>query len=140
MLPSEILRRDYPDIIQSTVHMYPENYDVILLEEFLKRQFPNLSPFISMDTVVKIKTDLKLKFGNHDSCIKEHGFLKKVKITELRYFQPTVGISGAKHSTMDLPVYVVSNNGTMILFNGYHRTLVHILNEVQEIEAYVLNF
>ena len=135
---SDKLMKDYSDIIQSTVNMYPENYKVICFDKYLDKIFPNLNAFIKADSVGEIRNILNQKYGNDKICIKENGSLQTLKPEELKYYQPTVGISGPKHTKIDEPVYVVNYDSKLILYNGYHRTLIHLLNNRLTIDAYVL--
>ena len=135
---SEKLKAEYSDIIHSTVNMYPENYEVICFDKYLDKIFPNLNAFISAEIIGEIRNILKQKYGNDNICIKENGILQTVKVDNLKYYQPTIGISGPKHTQIDEPVYVINYDSKSILFNGYHRTLIHLQNNQSTINAYVL--
>jgi len=120
------LKRDYPDIIQKTVHVVPENYEQINFEQFLFRTLSLDDEFIRSETIGKLRERLMSRFGNYDSCFKMRGRLTEVKFTDLRYYQSEVGISGPKFSKLDDPIFVLKVDNNLILWNGYHRTLVHI--------------
>jgi hypothetical protein len=135
---SESLKKDYPDIIGSTEFKYPENYEIIHFDKFIDRIFPNLNAFISSEIIGEIQGILKRKYGNLDNCIKDNGNLTYVKFEELKYYQPTVGINGPKYHQIDDPVYVIKYDDKTILFNGYHRALIHLLNNQVTINAYLL--
>lgn len=135
---SEKLKTDYPDLISRTTHMFPENYDEINFEKFLGRILPNSNAFISSDIVVEIRDILTQKYGNYSYCIKDNGTLRYIAFEELEYYQPTVGINGPKHSQIDEPVYAIEYKNKTILFNGYHRALIHLLNKHKTINAYIL--
>ena len=138
MSHSEILKRNFPDIIHSTVNMCPENYDIIRFDKFLEKTFPNLNAFISSEIIGEIRKTLKQKYGNDSNCVKEHGVLKTVDLSTLKYYQQDVGINGPRHSTIDEPVFVINTGSESILLNGYHRVLFCIIDDKLEINSYTL--
>jgi hypothetical protein len=133
--------KNHLDIIHMTENIpsASENYQVICFDKLLDRIFPNLNAFISSDVVKEIRSILTLKYGNDNICIKQNGILESVKIQELKYYQPTVGINGPQHTEIDQPVYVIIHDGKKILLNSYHRTLVNLVNNNLNIKAYVLS-
>jgi hypothetical protein len=141
---TEVLKQNHPDLIHGTVIAGPQHdeiYEVIKFDKFLERLFPNLDLFLpsnDKDISREIRTSLESKYGNSNKCIMEKGALKRVKVNELKYFQSKVGINGPKNSNINEPVYVINKSNSLLLFNGYHRTLFHMINKCVTIEAYVL--
>jgi hypothetical protein len=134
---SKKLKKDYSDIIRMTVYRN-QNYEEICFDKYFNKLFPNLDAFISEEIIRNIRNILKQKYGNENDCIRENGILKSVCIKDLKYYQLTAGINGPKNSKINDPVYVVNFNNKSVLLNGYHRILVHMLNNQMTINAYVL--
>ena len=137
MKESKILKANYSNIIQSTVHR-PPNYEVIHFDKFIDILFPNRSPFISSEIIEKIRASLGEKFNRDHHYIKKHGILASIEIEELKFYQPEVGINGPMYTQINEPLYVINHDNKMILYNGYHRILFHILNNHLTIKAYIL--
>ena len=133
-----VLKKNYSNIIQQTVNRIPENYEEIRFDKFINIEFPNSNAFISSDIIGEIRTFLKHKYNNDSHCIKEFGILTTLNLNELKFYQTTVGINGPKHTSINEPVYVINHDGKMILFNGYHRIIFHLLDNRMTVDAFVL--
>ena len=137
-----MLKKEYPDLISTTINYYPENYEVIDFEKFLNREFPDHNLFIPELEWGTIITSFNNKYGKmnwkqEESFFKEHGVLKAVPFTELKYYQAKVGIKGPQHTKIDEPVFIFKHNNQFILYNGYHRALMFIVNDEIEIVGHV---
>jgi len=130
--------KNYSDIIFEAPNRYPPQ-QVIKFEEYLKRTFPDSNLFIQnfVDTA-DIRSSLENKYGDHINCFKIYGRHVEVSFDKLKYYQPDVGISGPRNNEIDEPVHVVNYNGADILFNGYHRTLYHLIHGHLTINAFHL--
>jgi hypothetical protein len=118
--------------------MSPENYPVISFDKLLNKLFPNLNAFIPSETIREVRELLKQKYDSDVICIKQNGVLKSFDFKELKYYQTRVGINGPQHTKLDEPVYVVHYKGENILLNGYHRTLIYLIDS-STINAYYLS-
>jgi hypothetical protein len=132
------IKEKYFDIIEKTLYMTPENYEVICFDKYINTLFPKSDAFISSEQIVNIRYLLKQIFGNDTKCLYENGRLEKVRFDELKYYQLTVGIEGPKHTRIEEPVHVINHNDQLILLNGYHRAFHKLINNCTEIDAYVL--
>ncbi|ADQ80370.1 hypothetical protein Palpr_2234 [Paludibacter propionicigenes WB4] len=131
------LKSEFSDIIETTKYRTP-NYDEILFDEYLRRKLSQSFKFIADDIIRNIRFGLIEKYSNDSACFREYGVLSTLKIVELMFYQLKVGINGPQKANINDPVYVINKNGQFILYNGYHRILVHLTEGLLEIDAYVL--
>ena len=130
--------KNYSDIIFEAPSRFPRQ-QVINLEEYLKRTFPDSDLFIqNFADMVYIRNSLKNRYGDETNCFKKYGRQVDFAFDKLKYYQPDVGISGPRNNEINEPVHVVNYKGTDILVNGYHRTLYHLLCGNLTIKVYHL--
>ncbi len=140
------LKTDFPDLIVQRTLCRPdgfETHDEIQFNLLLNKLIPGQDKFVSQDIVNKLLKRIDDKFNNgiassDKSYFESHGTLKNISISELKFYQLTVGIDGRQHSAPDKPVYVIKHNSLLILRDGYHRTLLKIMTDKNLIDAYVL--
>ena len=126
------------DIIKLTNYQFP-NYKVIEFDKFIAIKFGLLDRFVTLDLVIKYRKQLNDIYNNTRECFWKFGFLSKVNIRDLKFFQIEVGIEGPRHTENLFPVSVLSIKGDLILYDGYHRLLNQILSEETEIKCYILS-
>ena len=131
------LKQYHSDIIFTAPNRIPKQ-DVIYLEKYLNRIHPDKDLFIQNIDLNDIRNSLKNKYGNDTICFKDYGELLDVRLDNLRYYQPDVGINGPFNNSVLDPVYVINVLGINILFNGYHRTFYFMTQGSQTIKAYCL--
>ncbi len=132
------IRTEYSDIITMTVNRIPENYEVIDFRKFLERKLSNVHNFISANIVESIRFKIIAKFNNDKFCFNDFGTLSVISFENLHYYQNEVGISGPKHNNIDEPVAILKIDNKCILWNGYHRSFLKIVNNYTTIKGYVL--
>jgi len=140
------LKTDYPGLIVQRRLFKPEGFETheeIQFNLLLNKLIPGQDKFVSKEIVNKILKQIDDKFNNgiassDKSYFESHGTLKNISISELKFYQLTVGIEGRQHSAPDKPVYVIKHNSLLILRDGYHRTLLKIMTDKNLIDAYVL--
>lgn len=133
-LITDYLKNNYSDIISKK-----NNYDQIDFKEFLLRKCKN-NFFIDNS-----KTDEKLKiiFDKEYFDIKKNYFIKYgtkqcINFNELMFYQRYMGLEGPKYHELNDPIFVVKDNGKLILWEGYHRVLYKIINGVFEFDCYLI--
>ena len=129
---------EYSDIITMTVNRIPDNYKVIDFRKFLERKLSIAHNFISADIIESLRAKLIAKFNNDKSCFNDFGTLSEISFEDLHYYQNEVGIIGPKHSKSDEPVAILHVGNECILWNGYHRTFLKIVNNDTTIKGYIL--
>jgi len=127
----------YSDIIYLTSFRNP-NYEEIHFDKFLERIFPSKETFLANFDLTKIRQQLADKYGNSTTCFKDNGKLVDIEFQNLKYYQKGVGLIGPKYNQLDEPVHILSIDNYEMLYNGYHRTLYHMLNNVWTLKAYRL--
>jgi hypothetical protein len=128
----------YSDIIAMTKFRDP-NYPEIQFDKYLERIMPGQNKFITDFDSNKIKNYISKTFGNETTYFQTNGELVEVTFQNLYYYQKTVGINGPKNNDINEPVFVLNIDDMEILFNGYHRTFLHLLNGKKMTKAYRLS-
>jgi hypothetical protein len=129
---------EYLDIITVTANRIPNNYEVIDFQKFIARKLPSANNFISKETVKSLRDKIIAIYNNDNSCFNEFGTLSKISFDELLYYQIEVGISGPKHNNIEEPVAILNIGKEFILWNGYHRSFLKIVENETVICGYVL--
>ncbi|HEX7904677.1 MAG TPA: hypothetical protein VF487_12415 [Chitinophagaceae bacterium] len=135
---TEYLRAHYPEIIDMTQYHVPENYEIIDFKKFLIKQFGQEVHFVDVDRIALLRTALINKYQNEKNCFKYFGSIQEVEFSTLSYYQEEVGIRGPKFHQIDDPVYILQVENMQILWEGYHRALVKIIDGKEIIRGYVL--
>jgi hypothetical protein len=136
-MESETIKTKFPDLINTTAFRNP-NYEVINFQNFINRFFGIESAFLTGDQSQEIRIKLNIKKWNEQTCFKAYGYLHEASFISLRYYQKEVGIAGPKHCTIEEPVFILLIKDSLILWNGYHRALINILNGQKSIMGYIL--
>ena len=135
---TEYLRKHHAEIIDMTKYHVPENYEVIDFKKLLIKQFRQDVHFIDANIIATLRATLIKKYQNEKDCFKYFGSIQEVKFSNLSYYQEEVGIRGPKFHQIDDPVYILQVGTTQILWEGYHRALVKIIEGKEAIKGYVL--
>ena len=128
----------YSDIISFTKFRDP-NYPEIQFDKYLMRLFPELNLFIPDFPSNDVKNYIIKSYGNETTYFKNNGELVDITFQNLYYYQKSVGVSGPKYNDINEPVFVLHLCDKDILFNGYHRSFLHLLNGKKTIKAYKLS-
>lgn len=128
----------YLNIIKLTTNQIP-NYQIIEFDKFISMKFELHDRFIDIELISKYRFHLDDLYNNSKACFWQFGVLSMAKIRDLKFFQIEVGIEGPHHTENSFPVSVLSINGDMILFDGYHRLFNKILSNESEIKCYILS-
>ena len=134
----DFIDTEYSDIITMTTYRSP-NYRVIDFQKFLERKLFLEPNFISIDRIKFLRDKIIATYNNDKSCFSDFGTLSEISFKDLHYYQNQVGISGPKHSSIDEPVAILSVDNEFILWNGYHRTFLKIVNNNKTIIGYILS-
>jgi hypothetical protein len=132
-----VLKEKYADLVSMTKLRQP-NYPVIDFEGLLAEYGKDTRRFLAVETVIAIRQQLKESQLEDRTLFAKRGRLIEVPIGTLRYYQKEVGITGPKHTHPDEPVSIIEWNNEMILWDGYHRTLVKMVLGRDTINGYVL--
>ena len=127
----------HPDIIYMTSHRNT-NYPEIKFDIFLERTFPGAQLFSDNIDPIRIRQLLKERYNNDYACFKEYGKLIELGFDKMTYYQQGVRINGPNHTDQDEPVNVITLGNKNVLFNGYHRAFIAIIQRQNNIKAYNL--
>jgi hypothetical protein len=115
-----------------------EIYETIRLDSYLERLLPGQSRFISPDSYSELKKEICDKYGEDRNCFKTNGSLEDIAMSDLKFYQAEVGIYGPRHTDPDEPVSVLRYENMLLLYNGYHRTFIKMLNNETSLKGYIL--
>ena len=134
---SDFLAHNYIDIIH-----IKNGYSQIDFKEFLSRHFNRAFPFIENSEIhEKLKLKLKEEYGDiKKTYFIKYGVLEIISISDLKFYQPYIGIAGPCYHQLTDPVFVIKNGDDYILWEGYHRILQKILNNETTINCYLMSF
>ena len=70
--------------------------------------------------------------------------LSELSIKDLKYYQDEINLDNLDEiekntSRLEEPVLVIRDGNHLILYNGYHRTTIHILNNKPKVKGYVFD-
>jgi hypothetical protein len=120
-------------------------YDRLNFKAFLNCLYPNEDLHTNSYTSASILKDLKnaypdFTFFDTNFFFQTHGALMNVPFFLMKYYQDEIDLRGRNpfNGGIDEPVLVVQYSGGKVLYNGYHRASIYMLNGNKEIQAYVL--
>ncbi len=127
----EFFKENFSDMISQKSITTPEgivSYDAINFQKLITRLFSDFDLTISIDRS-NISKKLIDKYKSEKSCFKEHGSLKEYSLTNLLYYQTDTGLEGPKYHDVNEPVSILKYMDLLILWEGYHRTLIKIATD-----------
>ncbi|MFN4246160.1 MAG: hypothetical protein ACK4EY_00475 [Flavipsychrobacter sp.] len=116
-------RENYSSLIHIPPHQLIR-YEQVYFLKWIENIFTH-NNILSQKILIEMRDAVMQKYGCANPDFSD-ARIKIVELDELKYFQPTIGLSGPKHSLGEL-VKVVNYKGNDILFNGYHRVSVDII-------------
>lgn len=153
----EIIHHDYytailPEIkIIDGKYPYSRGYDCLSLIEFLRQFLPNGDYFIDKERITLFNNYLDTVFPGFRGHIDKYEFLKKnqllpeasrIDIGQLKFYQDEINIDRldklAGEDYFNRPVIIVRFENDLILYDGYHRTLISFLDGINHIDCYTL--
>ncbi|UII19387.1 hypothetical protein [Fulvivirga ligni] len=116
-----------------------EAYKVLLMEEFCIQYFGK-DLFISEETIQNINDAIKNERSESpEEIINKEGYLVRMPISNLKFYQHEVGIEKLNEIDGNSPVSLVKYKNEIILMNGYHRLLKNIADGVGEVSGFLLD-
>jgi len=113
-------------------------YEVVDFKQILAYYYPGKALAVNID-INDFRSPLIAKYGNDRECFVDSGRFTSFLITDLLYYQTDTGIEGPKFHHPEDPVSIIKCNNALLLWEGYHRILMKIVNGQTIIRAYQLD-
>lgn len=132
----QYIESNYSDIISKK-----NGYKQVDFKKFLIRHFNRQISLVDNSNLTKkLQNKFPKEYSDiHKTYFINYGHLQTLPIQSLDFYQSYVGIEGPKFHLLNDPVFVVKEKDRYILWEGYHRILIKMINKENLVSSYIIS-